>query len=53
MELGNDSCCTLIIFDLVSDFNVLLWQDGKFGYCRFSRDGKQAFLFVSITKGKF
>lgn len=27
-------------------------KDGKFGYCRFSRDGKQAFLFVSITKGK-
>ncbi|KAG0630257.1 hypothetical protein M758_1G165500 [Ceratodon purpureus] len=27
-------------------------KDEKFGCCRFSRDAKQAFLFVSITKGK-
>ncbi|KAG0578886.1 hypothetical protein M758_4G061700 [Ceratodon purpureus] len=27
-------------------------KDEKFGYCRFSRDGAQAFLFVSITKGE-
>jgi prolactin regulatory element-binding protein len=31
---------------------LFLWQDERFGYCRFSRDGTQAFLFVSITKGK-
>jgi prolactin regulatory element-binding protein len=27
-------------------------QGEKFGYCRFSRNGTQAFLFVTYTKGK-
>ena len=31
---------------------IILWQGEKFGYCRFSRNGTQAFLFVTYTKGK-
>lgn len=31
---------------------ITLWQGEKFGYCRFSRDATQAFLFVTFTKGK-
>lgn len=49
---AEDGACR--VWDIVKGVSVTQLQretDEKFGYCRFSRDGTQAFLFVSITKG--
>ncbi|XP_024392589.1 SEC12-like protein 1 isoform X3 [Physcomitrium patens] len=50
---GEEGACRVWnIVELESLVRLEREKDEKFGYCRFSRDGTQAFLFVSITRGK-
>lgn len=39
-------------FSFLQKRMLCVMQDEKFSCCRFSQDGSQAFLFVSITKGE-
>jgi prolactin regulatory element-binding protein len=50
---AEDSACR--VWDITKGESIAQLQrekDEKFGYCRFSRDGAQAFLFVSVTNGR-